>query len=557
MLKSKLIAPLLISIFAFSVVMSVNSESLFQAQGTSGTFTEENPPTYLLTNPDQTYFWEGDTISYAGWTIDVYLVDESFITLTNVDFAEFITFSPVEGTSLSPSDTSVEITFMNPVGGDLYDSVPITVEAFDPCMIDPLDPACYTPMFTVSIWEYPDKLTYFVGETLDLTGIFIDVTDYNSINHYSLGYNDSRISFRSVTTNLPIAHDDVLTMDDANLEIVYVDDYYLDAAEATYPLTLTLYPETPYQFDFVNDVYTVLETNLSATRTLETFGLTDDQWLIKSYHDEDATITMRSGNFSEGLVFEETMNQSAFDVSLLSQHLWGIEGMAGNDGLLNTYVTNPIIQAVYIKAYAPSGGGEVGLAVNDNLITASTDTTLAMSEFDNSDWIIFPLYPTRAMDLSVGHLELMFSSSGGGPVYLQELRIASTNDDGTGEFTELTDVMNLAHAMESLDSCTDQTSFIDVEQFNYDSFDSNPTYSNLIENLMLRDRSITGGDANELIVTMASKWEMMESRSQNEFAPPNERRGFALAIENSLPTIGWSFFTLLSLAFYFKFKLVV
>jgi hypothetical protein len=56
---------------------------------------------------------------------------------------------------------------------------------------------------------------------------------------------------------------------------------------------------------------------------------------------------------------------------------------------------------------------------------------------------------------------------------------------------------------------------------------------------------------------MSSKWEMMASRSQNEFAPPNERRGFALAIENSLPTIGWSFFTLLSLAFYFKFKLVV
>jgi hypothetical protein len=556
MLKSKLIAPLLISFFAFSVVMGVNSESLFQAQGTSGTFTNENPPTYLFTYPDQTYFWEGDTISYAGWTIDVYLEDESFITLTNVDFAEFIAFNPVEGTSLTPSDISVDITFMNPVGSDLYDSVPITVEAFDPCMIDPWDPACYTPVFTVTIFEDPEKLTYFVGDTLDLTGISIDVTDYNFINHYSLNYDDSRISFRSVTTNLPIAHGDVLTMDDANLEIVYVDDVYFDAAEATHPLTLTLYPETPYQFDFVNDVYTVLETNLSATRSIETFGLTDDQWLIKSDHDEDSTISMYRGNFSEGLVFEESMNQSAFDVSLLSRHLWGIEGMAGNDGL-NTYVTNPIIQAVYIKAYAPLGGGEVGLAVNDNLITASTDTTLATSEFDNSDWIIFPLYPTRAMDLSVGHLELMFTSSGGGPVYLQELRIASTNDDGTGEFTELTDVMNLAHAMESLDSCTDQTSFIDVEQFNFDSFDSNPTYSNLIENLMLRDRSITGGAANELIVTMSSKWEMMASRSQNEFAPPNERRGFALAIENSLPTIGWSFFTLLSLAFYFKFKLVV
>jgi hypothetical protein len=556
MLKSKLIAPLFISFFAFSVVMGVNSESLFQAQGTSGTFTNENPPTFLFTYPDQTDFDEFDLISYAGWTIDVYLEDESFITLTNVDFAEFIAFSPVEGTSLSPSDTSVEITFMNPVGGDLYDSVPIIVEAFDPCFDDPWNPACYTPMFTVSIFENPDKLTYFVGDTLDLTGIFIDVTDYNDINHYSLGYNDSRISFRSVTTNLPIAHDDVLTLDDDELEIVYVDDVYIDAAEATHPLTLTLYPETPYQFDFVSDAYTILETNLSATRTLETFGLTDDQWLIKSYHDEDATITMRSGNFSEGLVFEETMNQSAFDVSLLSRHLWGIEGMAGNDGL-NTYLTNPIIQAVYIKAYAPLGGGEVGLAVNDNLITASTLTTLTTSELDINDWIIFPLYPTRAMDLSVGHLELMFTNSVGGPVYLQELRIASTNDDGTGEFTELTDVMNLAHAMESLDSCTDQTSFIDVEQFNFDSFDSNPTYSNLIENLMLRDRSIAGGDANELIVTMSSKWEMMASRSQNEFAPLNERRGFALAIENSLPTIGWSFITLLSLAFYFKFKLVV
>jgi hypothetical protein len=371
----------------------------------------------------------------------------------------------------------------------------------------------------------------------------------------TLFYNSPDVSFMSVNTSLPIYHGDILTSDDTEILFIYEDSYYMGFG-ASESFQITIYDQTNYVFDFVNDAYTILETNLSATRTLETFGLTDDQWLIKSYHDEDATITMSRGNFSEGLVFEETMNQSAFDVSLLSRHLWGIEGMAGNDGL-NTYVTNPIIQAVYIKAYAPLGGGEVGLAVNDNLITASTLTTLTTSELDINDWIIFPLYPTRAMDLSVGHLELMFTNSVGGPVYLQELRIASTNDDGTGEFTELTDVMNLAHAMESLDSCTDQTSFIDVEQFNYDSFDSNPTYSNLIENLMLRDRSITGGDANELIVTMASKWEMMASRSQNEFAPPNERRGFALAIESSLPTIGWSFFTLLSLAFYFKFKLVV
>ena len=558
MLKSKLIAPLLISIFAFSVVMGVNSDSLFPALGTSGRFSEDNEPYMITARFDNDSFFEDDVISYINWEIDVFLMDGSVITLTALDFDEYITFSLPEGTVLDSTYDlyQITITFLNPVGANLEDYVTIFVESNDPCFFDPFDPVCYTPNFNVTIFDPPTRLTYFAGDTLDLTGLIVDVFDDDFNFFYILNYDDARLSYRSVTTNVLLTQGDVLTLEDANLLIIYEDDEYFNSAPATQPLSLTIYPETPYQFDFVNDAYTLGDNTLSADRSIETFGVSGDDWLLKGQTSDGNDIHITKGMFGEGLILEDDGYDTGYTVSMLSQYLWGMQGMASNN-VLNPMGSFPILQYVFIQAYAPFGMSTVSLAINNQTFSAEHSANLSTEAPESDAWMIFPIETVAPVDQRVGHVEITFNNASGGPIYVQQLRIASRSEFGLEDYDQLPGVLNLAHEMSILNSCDDQTTFIQANATDFDNYINDEALSPIVMNLLLLDADVINGDRNELRVTIANKWAMMDTRSQSVFNPPSERRWFTLAVENSLPTIGWSFFTLLSLAFYFKFKLVV
>jgi hypothetical protein len=520
---------------AFSIVWGVNSGSVFEAQGTTVTFTSENAPVSFYSNPFLTSFIEGDMIDYSMWSFNITYQDTTNENVTYADLSGYLSFSIAEYTSLTTTDSHIDISLITDFG-TFYDTVSITVDSADPCIMDPW----MCDNYSIQVFQMPTRTTYFAGEELDLTGLEIDLRN-DDVTEQILNYNDPNLSFESNFS--PIINDDFIVVGNETIDVYFYDGF----SSASTSFIITIYPETFYSYNFIQSSPLLTSNTLnSSSRSLETFGLYQDDFLIQGSTTTDSSIQMTMGSFEEGLIFEDDMSES-FEVSILSQHLWGIHGMAG-DGGFHFYTENPIIQNVYIQANASSGTqAYVEIKVNGMTIVAPQ---LLPDYVDVNEWNIFSI--VNPLD-GVGHLEIKLTHSGGGSIQFHQLRVESTNDPSL--FPNLSGMLIFADELEELDSCIDQSLFINQYEWDYNSYNGDPTLSNLMSSLLLIDRDVSAGPQDELRVTITNKWNMINTQFQNHFAPPSERNMLTSWIQVSSPYLALVFFFLFIFQFYLKFKL--
>jgi hypothetical protein len=341
------------------------------------------------------------------------------------------------------------------------------------------------------------RTTYFVGDTLNLTNLEIDLFDDGSFLN-TLYPNSGDISFTN-GDGFFIGDGAGLAFGDENITVTYDDGMGFSATDT---FTLTILPLS-YRYDF--STASVWQDIVSESEPAEeTYGNIGDTWLVSGVAiDEGPLVTATNGDYL-GLIFgDNTLNNYPESISLMSKHLWGVYGSAGQD-FINPTSEMPIIQNVYVKAFTSSGGSaELSIIVNNVLIS----TLVIDDEIPSVDeWYTFT---TTGLPPQIGHIEFVINVDAVEPalVFLQEIVIDSNNDDDS--YPSLSPMLKFASDMESLGTCLNQEEFLETNQFDYQSYLGAADLDGIFENLLLLDHKTTGDAKSQLVVTTVNKWNMM------------------------------------------------
>jgi hypothetical protein len=449
-------------------------------------FTNFDPPVSLsVATNGFTNFTEGDYIDYSLWDFYVYLESGNFVILDPSDHATYLFFYEIS--SLMQGDYSVGIDFYSMLSGSpLYTDVFISVA-----------PLFVEPVYSIIVYTTNTRTTYFVGDTLDLTNLEIDLFD-NATLLETLYSNSGGISFTN-GDGFFIGDGAVLAFDDANITVTYDDGMGFSATDT---FSLTILPFS-YRYDF--STASVWQDEVSESEPVEkTFGSFGDAWLIGGVATDEGPLVAATNGDYLGLIFgDNTMDNYPESISLMSKHLWGVYGSAGQD-FVNPTSGNPIIQNVYVKAFTSSGGSaELSIKVNNLLIsTLVIDDEIPLVD----EWYTFT---TTGLPLQIGHIEFVINVDSAAPavVFLQEIVIDSNNDEDT--YPNLSPMLKFASDMESLDTCLNQEVFLETNQSLYQSYLNASDIAEIFENLLLLDHLTTGDAKSQLVVTTINKWNMM------------------------------------------------
>jgi hypothetical protein len=449
-------------------------------------FTNFDPPSSLSVETNGfTNFTEGDYIDYSLWDFYVYLESGNFVILDTSDHATYLSF--YETSSLMQGDYSVGIDFYSMLSGSfLYTEVFISVA---PLFVDPI--------YSIIVHTTNMRTTYFVGDTLNLTNLEIDL--------YDDGFFLNTLYANSVGISLTngdgffIGDGAGLAFDDAYITVTYDDGMGFSATDT---FTLTILPLS-YRYDF--STASVWQDIVSESEPAEeTYGNIGDTWLVSGVAIDEGPLVAATNGDSLGLIFgDNTLNNYPESISLMSKHLWGVYGSAGQD-FINPTSGMPIIQNVYVKAFTSSGGSaELSIKINNVLIsTLVIDDEIPFVD----EWYTFT---TTGLPPQIGHIEFVINVDAAEPavVFLQEIVIDSNNDSTT--YPNLSPMLKFASEMESLDTCVNQEEFLETNQFDYQSYLGAADLDGIFENLLLLDHITTGDAKSQLVVNTVNKWNMM------------------------------------------------
>jgi hypothetical protein len=271
---------------------------------------------------------------------------------------------------------------------------------------------------------------------------------------------------------------------------------------ATDTFILTILPLS-YRYDF--STASVWQDIVSESEPAEeTYGNIGDTWLVSGVAIDEGPLVAATNGDSLGLIFgDNTLNNYPESISLMSKHLWGVYGSAGQD-FINPTSGMPIIQNVYVKAFTSSGGrAELSIKINNVLIsTLVIDDEIPFVD----EWYTFT---TTGLPPQIGHIEFVINVDAAEPavVFLQEIVIDSNNDSTA--YPNLSPMLKFASEMESLDTCVNQEEFLETNQFDYQSYLGAADLDGIFENLLLLDHITTGDAKSQLVVNTVNKWNMM------------------------------------------------
>jgi hypothetical protein len=341
------------------------------------------------------------------------------------------------------------------------------------------------------------RTTYFVGDNLNLTNLEIDLFD-NSEFVDTLFANNGGISFTN-SDGFSIGDDAVLALDDANITVTYDDGMGFSATD-TFILTIL-----PLSYRYTFSTASVWQDEVSESEPVEkTFGSTGDTWLVSGVATDEGPLVAATNGDYLGLIFgDNTLNNYPYSISLMSKHLWGVYGSAGQDV---GYPTSgkPIIQNVYVKAFTSLGGSaDLSIKINNVLLYTHEINDVEPSK----DW--WYTFTTTGLPPQIGHIEFVINVDSAVPavVFLQEIAIDSNN--GNDSYLSLSPMLKFASDMESLDTCLNQEEFLETNQSFYQSYLDASDIDGIFENLLLLDHLTTGDAKSQLVVTTVNKWNMM------------------------------------------------
>lgn len=440
-------------------------------------------------------FIEGDTITFSNWTFSVTLMSGTQVFVYYSDV--YLTISDPGTLDASVSDVIVEFQVF-----DIYmiSFVGIYVE--------------YVPDYSIIIATPPDQLVYFVDDAIDFTNLLIDLYDDAGVGYIdTLDSSSAGISFTNGFGD-EIIQFDFLTLNDTEI-IVYYDDG--NGFGASISLSLTIHPFS-YRYDFTSSDVSA-ETVSESLPNEVSFGDINDVWIVsgESTDEENPAVQTASNNDNFGLIFGDSLTGNyPASISLMSKHLWGVYGSAGQDvGDLTS--GEPIIQNVYVKAFTSLGGSaDFSIKINNVLLYTHVVNDVEPS---TDEWYTFT---TADLPPQIGHIEFVINVDAAVPavVYLQEIVIDSNND--SINYPSLSPMLKFASDMESLDTCANQEEFLETNQSLYQSYLDASDIDGIFENLLLLDHLTTGDAKSQLVVTTVNKWNMMVTQyvDMDESGPP-------------------------------------
>ena len=409
----------------------------------------------------------------------------------------------MSGTQVFMNYNDVYLTITNP--GELDDSVNSVLVEFQVFYIYLSSSVGiyveYIPDYSINIATPPDQLVYIVGDAIDFTNLLIDLYDDAGVGYINtLNSNSPGISFTNSFGD-EIIEGDFLTLDDEDITISYDDG---NGFGASISLSLTIHPFS-YRYDFTSSIVT--PGTVSESLPVEvSFGNIDDIWIVsgESTDEENPAVQTASNNDNFGLTFGDSFSGNyPASISLMSKHLWGVYGSAGQDvGDLTS--GEPIIQNVYVKAFTSLGGSaDLSIKINNVLLYTHEINDVEPS----TDW--WYTFTTTGLPPQIGHIEFVINVDSAVPavVFLQEIVIDSNNDSTT--YPNLSPMLKFASDMESLDTCANQEEFLETNQSLYQSYLNASDIDGIFENLLLLDHLTTGDAKNQLVVTTVNKWNMM------------------------------------------------
>ena len=429
------------------------------------------------------YFNEDDTITFSNWSFSVTLMSGTQVFMNHDDVVYLTIYDP--GTL----DESVIDVFVEFQVFDIYMSsyVEIYVEPY----------VEYTPDYSMSIVTLPDQLVYFFDDAIDFSNLLIDLYD-NGDWIQTLDSSSAGISFTNAYGD-EIIEFDFLSLDDTEI-FVYYDDEMGFGASTFFSITIH---SSSYRYDFTSSI--VSPGTVSESLPIEvSFG--DDVWIVsgESTDAENPAVQTASNNDNFGLTFGDSFSGNYPEsISLMSKHLWGVYGSAGQDiGDLTS--GEPIIHNVYVKAFTSLGGSaDLSIKINNVLLYTHEINDIEPSK----DW--WYTFTTTGLPPQIGHIEFVINVDSAVPavVFLQEIAIDSNN--GHDSYLSLSPMLKFASDMESLDTCLNQEEFLETNQSLYLTYLNASDIDGIFENLLLLDHKTTGDAKSQLVVTTVNKWNMM------------------------------------------------
>jgi hypothetical protein len=430
----------------------------------------------VATNGHDTFI-AGDSITFSNWIFSVTLMSGTQV---------FMNYNDVYLTIYDPGtlDESVVSVFVDFQVFDIYlsSSVGISVE--------------YIPDYSMSIVTLPDQLVYFFDDAIDFSNLLIDLYD-NGDFIQTLDSSSAGISFTNAFGD-EIIEFDFLSLDDTEI-VVYYDDGMGFGASTSFLITIH---SSSYRYDFTSSI--VSPGTVSESLPIEvSFGDINDVWIVsgESTDSENPAVQTASNNDNFGLTFGDSFSGNYPEsISLMSKHLWGVYGSAGQDiGDLTS--GEPIIHNVYVKAFTSLGGSaDLSIKINNVLLYTHEINDVEPSK----DWWYTFTFPPQ-----IGHIEFVINVDSAVPavVFLQEIAIDSNN--GHDSYPNLSPMLKFASDMESLDTCLNQEEFLETNQSLYLTYLNASDIDGIFENLLLLDHLTTGDAKSQLVVTTVNKWNMM------------------------------------------------
>jgi hypothetical protein len=433
------------------------------------------------------YFNEGDTITFSNWSFSVTLMSGTQVFMNHDDV--YLTIYDPGTLDESVFDVFVEFQVF-----DIYMSsyVGIYVEPY----------VEYIPDYSLSIVTLPDQLVYFFDDAIDFSNLLIELYDYGDFIE-TLDSSSAGISFTNAYGD-EIIEFDFLSLDDTEI-FVYYDDGMGFGASTFFSITIH---SSSYRYDFTSSI--VSPGTVSESLPIEvSFGDINDVWIVsgESTDAENPAVQTASNNDNFGLTFGDSFSGNYPEsISLMSKHLWGVYGSAGQDV---GYPTSgkPIIQNVYVKAFTSLGGSaDLSIKINNVLLYTHEINDVEPSK----DW-----WYTFAFPPQIGHIEFVINVDSAVPavVFLQEIAIDSNN--GHDSYPSLSPMLKFASDMESLDTCLNQEEFLETNQSLYLTYLNASDIDGIFENLLLLDHKTTGDAKSQLVVTTVNKWNMMVTQYAN------------------------------------------
>ena len=120
----------------------------------------------IVTPPNKTTYNEGDSLVLTGVRVNLEKYTDNQGVLETTDITTACTYSPASGATLTPSNTAITVTYVHS-SKTLTGSIPITVGS---------DPKQYRLVVATP----PTKTTYNEGESLNLSGLKINLEEYTA-----------------------------------------------------------------------------------------------------------------------------------------------------------------------------------------------------------------------------------------------------------------------------------------------------------------------------------------------------------------------------------------